>query len=259
MINTKPNTYFKLIFFTVIIASLSSCKTREFFTFETYNISTNNLPNCKNEDCALLEINLVRIAEGGQISESINKEIENTACTILNIGDHPPQNTIDQAMLAFNNSFIKINNEFPDETIPHEANIDCNINFQSPNIISILIDSYIFTGGAHGYGSVTYINLNPKTGKRLTNKSLFKNMKAFESYAERVFRSKHKILENESINSTGFFFENDKFSLPENIGFTDSAIILYYNPYEISSYADGPIELKIPKEDVVSFMALEVE
>ncbi|WP_109301797.1 DUF3298 and DUF4163 domain-containing protein [Aquimarina sp. AU474] len=259
MINTKPNTNLKLIFFILIMVGIFSCNTRESLTFEAYHLSTDNLSNCKNIDCALLEINLLRSIKDDQISMTINKEIENTACMLLNVGENESENTIEQAMLEFNRSFIKISNEFNDEIVPYEANINCNINFQCSNLISVLMDSYLFTGGAHGYGAITFINIDPYTGKRFSNQSLFKEFNDFERYTERVFRSKQEILEHESINSTGFFFENDQFALPENIGFTKDQIILHYNSYEISSYAEGPVEIKIPKEDVTPFLAIEIE
>ena len=41
-------------------------------------------------------------------------------------------------------------------------------------------------------------------------------------------------------------FEEDRFSLPENLGFTPGGLELLYNPYEVASYADGPISLVLP-------------
>ncbi|MEW7289299.1 DUF3298 and DUF4163 domain-containing protein [Aquimarina sp. 2304DJ70-9] len=258
MINTKPNTYSKIVVVLVILMGLSSCTKRESFTFEKQNFAVDQMLDCSTIDCASLEINLLKVTDDSQISSTINKEIEKVACAVLNIGENQPEGSMKQAMQEFNNSYQKISTEFPDEIVPYEATIDCELGFQSESLISVVMDSYVFTGGAHGYGGISYINIDTKTGKRIVNTDLFKNYKGFVHHAEKVFRSKHEILESESINSTGFFFENETFSLPENIGFTEKEVILFYNPYEISSYAEGAIEIKMNKDEVASFFAFEI-
>ncbi len=258
MINTKPNTGLKSIFYLVIFLGFYSCDTKETLTFEKQNFATDSLLDCETVDCALLEINLLKVVDGNQISDAINKEIEGVACAILNIGENEPEATMEQAIREFNSSYREISDEFPDEIVPYEASIDCDLSFQCKSLVSVIMDSYIFTGGAHGYGGVSFINIAASTGKQIPNKELFKNYTEFESYAEKAFRKAHKIPEEQSINSTGFLFEDDKFSLPENIGFTQHEVLIYYNPYEISSYAEGPIELKLNKEEVASFFAVEI-
>ncbi len=58
----------------------------------------------------------------------------------------------------------------------------------------------------------------------------------------------------ESINSTGFWFENDRFYLPESIGLSKTNLLLVYNQYEIASYAGGPVALKIPLEELKEYL-----
>ncbi len=258
MINTKPDTYSKIVVLLTILMSFSNCTKHESFTFEKQNLTTDQLPDCKTVDCASLEINLLKVDGDSQVSSRITNEIEKVACSVLNIGENRPEDSIKQAMNQFNSSYQKMSAEFPDEIVPYEANIDCRLGFQCKSVICIVMDSYVFTGGAHGYGGVAYINIDPKTGKRISNKALFKSYAEFKEYAEKVFRSTYEILESESINSTGFFFENDTFSLPENIGFTEQEVILYYNPYEISSYAQGAIEIKLDKQEVASYFTFDI-
>lgn len=258
MINTKTNTVLKLFIFFGILLVVQACNTEESFTFEKQNIAIEKLLDCKDNDCASLDINLLKIIDDRPVCKKINEEIEKVACAILNVGENTPQNTLKAAVVQFNESYRDITAEFPDEIPPYEASISSELSFQCKSMVSVLIDSYVFTGGAHGYGGISFINIETKTGKRIANQDLFKNYLDFVTYAEKVFRSKYEILENESINSTGFFFENEKFALPENIGITDTDVILYYNPYEISSYAEGPVEVKIKKEDVASYFAFDI-
>ena len=49
-------------------------------------------------------------------------------------------------------------------------------------------------------------------------------------------------------------FEDDVFQLPQTYFFTDKGLLLYYNVYEIASYADGPKELLIPYTEAVPYL-----
>ncbi|MDY8137111.1 DUF3298 and DUF4163 domain-containing protein [Aquimarina sp. 2201CG5-10] len=258
MINTKPNTLLIRILFMGLFISLYNCNTEESLTFEKQNITVSEILDCKKNNCALLEINLLHTIDNTQVSNRINQEVENTVCAILNIGEKGPAKSIEQAITQFNNSYVEMSRQFPEEIVPYEASINCDLSFQNKSLISIIMDSYTFTGGAHGSGGVSFININPKNGKRIVTKNLFKDHLEFKKYAEKIFRKEQNISEEKSINSTGFFFENDLFTLPDNIGFTDIHVILYYNQYEISSFADGPVELKIRKEEVASLFALTI-
>ncbi|MEC5164554.1 hypothetical protein RCH18_000270 [Flavobacterium sp. PL11] len=52
-------------------------------------------------------------------------------------------------------------------------------------------------------------------------------------------------------------FENERFQLPQNIFFTDTGLLLYYNIYEIASYADGATEMLFPYTEVNEFLNLK--
>ncbi len=258
MINIKTNILLRFIFLLGIMLGIYGCDNKELFTFEKHNFTIDSIEECKNEDCASIEINLLKIVENTTITNLINKQIEQAACAILNIDEKGLLINVHEAIRSFNNSYRNISKQFPEETTPYEATIECGLGFQCKSLISIMIDSYVYTGGAHGYGSVSYINIDTKTGKLVSNKALFKDYDGFVNYAEKAFRIQHKIADNYPINSTGFFFENDTFNLPENIGLTDTEVILYYNSYEINSYAEGSIELKLNKKEVASYFAFDI-
>lgn len=254
----RTNLYYHFLISFVIISIFSNCSKKESFVFKKETLTTESVLGCKSEDCANMEVVLLKATNDNQIAVSINKEIELLACTILNVGKNESEESAEEALHQFNSSYQDMNEEFPDETIKYEASIDSDLSYQSENVISIAIDSYVFTGGAHGYGGISYLTIDPKNGKKITNKSLLSNKEKFTTYSEKQFRAENKIPEGESINSTGFFFEDDKFELPENIGITPNDIILYYNQYEISSYTGGPIELKLNKKDVASYFSVDI-
>ncbi len=105
-------------------------------------------------------------------------------------------------------------------------------------------------------GSTSYFNFDKKTGKQLSNDDLIKDKKAFLALAEKKFRELQQVPEGESINSTGYMFENDTFALPINIGFENNEMVLLYNPYEVASYADGIIEIRFAVSEVQDLLAI---
>ncbi|WP_299213319.1 DUF3298 and DUF4163 domain-containing protein [uncultured Aquimarina sp.] len=248
----------RVIFFLVILVYFNSCETSESFTFQKRTITIDDFFDCQATDCAITEIFLLESVSESEISKSINVEIEKAASSLLNMEDDVSLNSMEKALKSFNTSYQEMKKEFPQETIPYEASINCDMSFQNTDILSVLVDSYIFTGGAHGSGNSTYLNIHLKTGKTIANEKLIKDYNNFSNFVENVFRITHSIPENQSINSTGFFFENDTFALPANIGLTDTHLILLYNQYEISSYAEGPIELKFDKEEVVDYFTINI-
>ncbi|NNE76731.1 MAG: DUF3298 domain-containing protein, partial [Pricia sp.] len=109
------------------------------------------------------------------------------------------------------------------------------------------------------YSSKRFLNFDKRKGRELENWQLFRNREDFQLFAERKFRNQEDIPLQGPINSTGFMFEKDSFYLPENIGFTKEGVKLLYNPYEVASYADGPIILTLPFKEVAPFLVTKTK
>ena len=45
-------------------------------------------------------------------------------------------------------------------------------------------------------------------------------------------------------------FEGDVFHLAQNMGYTQNGLQMVYNQYEVASYADGPIVLTLPYNEI---------
>lgn len=254
----KTYTFQKALLILGIFAFISSCKDVKFFTFEKQKIDVLDFLDCNTQDCAYIEVYLIQSIDNSPAAKNINKEIEKTVFSILNIEEDSAIKTIQEAIISFNTSFQHMKAEFPEDILDFEVSIDSEVSFQNKDIVCIVMDSYIFTGGAHGNGSTLYVNFSAETGNIIENDRLLKNPNQFLETAEKAFRKAYKIPDDLSINSTGFFFENDKFTLPSTIGFTDYEVVLYYNQYEISSYTEGPVVVKLKKEDVAPFFNFSI-
>ncbi|WP_298754065.1 DUF3298 and DUF4163 domain-containing protein [uncultured Psychroserpens sp.] len=193
-------------------------------------------------------------AEGTEdIANRINSSIQNYIVKQINFSeDSQTKGSIDDAVAKFNYEFSSFKNEFPNDAQQWEAFIDGEVTYRSPEIISIAINSYLDTGGAHGNTTVHFFNFDPQTGKLLTKKELISNTEKLSKLIE------HKLIDevksksgNEPVED--LFFGKD-FQLPESLGYSDEGLIILYNPYEIASYAQGIIEFTIPFEEVNSFL-----
>lgn len=229
---------------------LIGCKQEANLTFEPIIFSENECA-----DCPHVRVSIPKALERSKLATTINTALREEIISLLIFDDEVEATTIDQAITSFTNGYTEIKDLYPDEPAQWEAQIDGKTVYEDANLLTIELNSYQFTGGAHGYGSKRYLNFDKKKGIELENWQLFNNQEDFQNYVETKFRSKENIPQGEPINSTGFMFEKDSFYLPENIGFTKEGIKLLYNQYEVASYADGPIELTLPYKDVKKYLA----
>jgi hypothetical protein len=208
--------------------------------------------------CPEIRVKVPLALDKRKISETVNYALKEEVVSLLAFEEEQQPEDIPEAVSSFRNGFEKLQIEFPDETVPWEADIEALVTFENKELLSISLNSYIFTGGAHGYGATRFLNFKKKSGQEVDNSELFKNQKIFVEFAEDQFRIQHNIPPDQPINSTGFMFERNEFYLPENIGFTENGLKLLYNPYEVASYADGTIELLLPYREIAKYLNVKL-
>jgi hypothetical protein len=225
------------------------------FTAQHYSKKT-SLP-CK-DNCPKVTIDVL-IAEGPEVaSDSINKKVFDVVRKIIFFGEQPyAANNYDDLMASFIKSYEELKNEYPREALGWEGYVNAFIAYRSDKVLNINLEHYTYTGGAHGYAGKRSLLFNPETGKSLTYSDIFKDEAGFTNFSEKQFRKKFKIPMGKSINATGLMFENDKFILPQNIFFTDEGLLLYYNPYEIASYAEQEKELLLPYSEIEQYLKVK--
>jgi len=218
-----------------------------------------DLPECKDDICPKIDIQLLKAKGKSPLATTINTAVEQKIAASLSISpdDENRIKTIDQGITNFIDSFRTANAEFPDSSSSQEYEFTSNsaVSFENENLLSLKMETYSYWGGAHGYSSTSYLNFDKETAEVLTTEKLIKDKGKFKKLAEQMFREQEEIPIDGNINETGFFFENDTFSLPINIGFENDELILIYNPYEVASYAEGQIIIKIPKAEAAPFLS----
>lgn len=243
------------IIFAALLFLMARCENELAFENKSFS-KTTTLP-CKGS-CPHITLKIPIAKDVPIVADSINKKVFSVLKEIIYFGEKPyAANDYNGLLTSFIGSYEKLQKEFPKDTFGWEGQIEGNIKYVSDSILNIEIKHYTFTGGAHGYQGLRSLIFNPETGKFIPNNRLFKNTNAFKAFAEKKFRAKYNIPENQSINVTGFLFEYDKFHLPLNIFYTDKGLLLYYNQYEAASYADCPKEVLLTYKEVNAYLRLK--
>jgi len=230
-----------------------SCKKDIVYEFEYEIIQEDIMPDCAIQSCPQVSVSLLKIQKPLSVSMNVKGILEKDIIQILEEEGQESQD-IAQAMANYINN---IQTGYPEETSIaglNEVTITTEVASTSNILLSVVLDYYKYSGGAHGYGEVYYYNFNPQTGALYSGVSYFKNKEAFLNLAKSKFLKKYNLRDSDALSSKGFFFKDDKFHLPKQIGFTDAEIILLYNPYEIAPYSEGQIELRIPKKEATRFL-----
>lgn len=249
----------KITLLALIAIVFMSCNEDKSIEISSQSFTEKELSICENSNCPEITINYIEVFGNEEISEKINKKINDFIFKSLLMGEDsiPTAKTIQEAATAFVETYNRDKTQFPDMAGEYFAEISVNEIYSTPEHICFELIQYMYTGGAHGYGTTSFLNINPKTGDVLSRKELFIDKKELTDFAEQKFREQQKIGRDESINTMGYWFEDDKFYLPESAGFTQDSLIFIYNQYDIASYADGPIELKIAMKEVGPFLSID--
>ena len=247
---------YKITILFLFVLVIWSCSRETKIEFFSESFTEKDLDICKSGGCPEITINYIQLSGDKEVSRKTNNQIQQFIIASLLMGEDsiPKAKTVEEAVINFIEAYKADKAQFQDMTGEYFAEITVNDIYTSSEIISFDMRQYLFTGGAHGYGTTSFLNIDPQTGEELKAESIFNDKKGITDLAEKKFRIQQKIAQDKSINESGYWFEEDVFYLPESVGFTHDSLIFIYNQYDISSYADGPIELKISKNDAESFL-----
>ncbi len=166
--------------------------------------------------------------------------------------------TYDEYLNAFINASLEANAE--EEEYPRSWSQDITVRvepqFTGTQTLSLSFFSDSYTGGVHPNTSLIYVNYDIFS-RKIIKLSDFINpiMMARLTYtASTIFRKQEGLSPTESLEN--FFFENQKFSLNTNFLITKKGLLFYYNPYEIRSYAEGPMELLVPYSAISTLLKI---
>lgn len=204
--------------------------------------------SCSVDDCGGVSINRV-IAQGDSaVAARINAELASTYLAAL-AGPNPdaPQITsIGDAVSTFLAQQAAFHKEVPESPSGDWTFLARDSVVRSDSIVCVRQLAYSFTGGAHGNTVIAMPAFRAATGERVTWRDFVRDTSAFIAVAERAFRRATKMSPRDTYAKAGFWFENERFTLPNVIGITPTGYLLVYNQYEVAPYSYGVIEVLLP-------------
>lgn len=129
----------------------------------------------------------------------------------------------------------------------YEIVLGASVKRATPEIVVIALDSYIFSGGAHGMSTMQYLNWLPKLDRIVTLEEMLMpgQLKAFEA----VLRKQHRqwLETNEFAKADRMSYEKMwPFQFSDNAALLDSGIAITYDPYMLGPYALGMPTIVVP-------------
>jgi len=158
---------------------------------------------------------------------------------------------LEQQTDIYLNSFKATKDEFPEMAADWEIEVNASVSFDSLNTLSIFLQEYNFSGGAHPNSSQSFMNFDRASGELLSKDELILDQAKMLELAEKAFREFHEVEANLSLEENGrFFLPESGFFLPSAMGFKEGKFYLIYIPYEIGPYVLGYTELEFALEQL---------
>lgn len=178
--------------------------------------------------------------------DKINKFVQAEIANIISVKNSNDLN-IEKSLTNFIEDFeVSIQKQ---KNIPTDWQLKLHTKVirQTKEYICLAHEYYSYTGGAHGIYAIYYSTYDLKNEKKLALEDLLipDCQTELAAIGEELFREKEEISTSQSLEKD-FFFEQGKFSLPENFTITPNGIKFLYNVYEIKPYAAGITTLTIP-------------
>ena len=242
----------KRLIIALLLLAVYACSDPPLVVWEQHSLTESELDDCANEPCPDITINYTLAKGEGTVSESINTQIEARMMAVFTNAEDAP-NSLEDAIQSFTKRYQELLTDFPESAGAdnYEAQVEVTNHGQIGNIASLEHWAYLYEGGAHGWSGSDFLNFDLRTGTQLSMDDLFTDQKTLLDIAEKAFRDSRELPENGSLNEQGgFWFDEDRFRLPETVGIGIKGLLIIYNPYDIASYADGSIEFTIPLEQI---------
>lgn len=207
------------------------------FQVDTVAIENRNYSNSKSDSTAWINIDYPHIinTENSVATTKINAILEEEFKQSISWYDE----IVSDTTLFFDSTYI----------MQYSFETGYQVYYNTNNFVSIVLNHYQYTGGAHGNYFALGFNINLTDATSLTLTDVIQEGK-LDLLA---YECEEAILEKYQANSLfeAGLFENEVV-IPEDQDFyiIPGALVLQFDPYEIGPYAMGEITVEIPFEKI---------
>lgn len=115
----------------------------------------------------------------------------------------------------------------------------------NPSYAVYNISTYVFSGGAHGMSTNSYLTYDFKTGQILNTANTFvagSDGKLLDAIKTTLMQDNH-VDSLDQLNECGFF--PDQIFVTDNFYLDGYYIVFHYNPYDIAPYSTGSVNVRV--------------
>ncbi|HZX60030.1 MAG TPA: DUF3298 and DUF4163 domain-containing protein, partial [Mucilaginibacter sp.] len=196
------------------------------YTYKTIKERASDCGNKPDSSCTVAKITYPIFVNQNALNDSVTSKLTKAWY------NDKVDNTVDEQAKSFikfyeNDAAGKA--DHPDA--PYSLESNAAVIRQDLSLLTIQIDRYAFTGGAHGSDYTGFINWNTKDNKAIELSDILKNgyRDKLTPIGEKIFRSQEKLSDTSSL--AGYLFAGGKFSLNDNFLVTPIGIRFLYNEY----------------------------
>lgn len=123
------------------------------------------------------------------------------------------------------------------------------VTLNRSGIVSIVGECHSYTGGVHDNLSRIVKNIDTKNGRQITFDDLFSD----DGYISRI-NSYIEVLSEQKPEKFSELWKNPIVTKEQKFYLTPDNIVVFFDPYKLSYYAKGFIEIEIPYDEITSFL-----
>lgn len=144
----------------------------------------------------------------------------------------------------------------------YEYDIDSKLKEGKDSIWNYTVTTYQNTGGAHPNTWDRWINVDARNGHCLTKEDVFRkgtDQEICKQILVRLLAEANKKLETDTLtcvaglNEMGILLDTDLY-VPDNFLLEKDGVTFLYNRYDIAPYYMGQFELKVPYEEIGTYL-----
>lgn len=204
-------------------------------------------PDCSSADCPSIKVK--RLSFIGR--DRFNNFLDQTMASMAEVD--ASNNAAFRTLAEFATYFWKISKP------GYQVVLEASVRRGDEDLVVVQLDSYIFTGGAHGLSTTQYINWLPQTDKILSLESMLlpKKMPAFEQ----ALKKQHAIWlksNPQAIENPAAYNKLWPFVPTDNAALLSDGLAVTYDPYSIAPYSFGRPTITIPYSELVGILRPEL-
>ena len=197
--------------------------------------STYVKPSCTGADCPTIKIR--RLVFSGR--ERFNKFLDETLASLAELDTK--QTAPFKTLAAFQKYFFTVAKP------KWEVVLEAGVRRDTPELVVVQLDSYVFAGGAHGASTTQYLNWLPKVDRLLTLETMILPNTARQF--EQALRRQHaEWLKTNTIaqENPAAYNKTWPFAMSDNVALLAEGLAVTYDPYVLAPYSFGRPTLVIP-------------